>query len=493
MATISKLKILLQKIEGSIQFKFALTYVAIILAVLIIMNTYPILTAQNMVFEAERTILINHANVVSSSLSAMNSLTKEGVAMVMDLMGKSDVSRILITDKDRLVLYDSQYETALGDTASYDEIKTSLNGLDVFHSAFQGNVFVSRAAVPVMSNQAVIGSVFVYNLEAQQGSIIVNIQNNLRLVSILVSLLAVIMSILFSSVFARRAGSLLRSIRVVRRGDYNHRISIKGNDEFAQLSTEFNSLTDRLEKTEEARKRFVSDASHELRTPLSSIKLLTDSILNTQGIDEITLMEFIGDIGTQAERLSRLSEKLLNLSRLDEQKKYLGTAVNCSEVVLIALRDLQLLASISGITLNENISQDCYIYGNEDELYQVAYNLIENAIKYNNPNGSVYVTVQVIDSRVHLIVEDTGKGIPPEDVDKIFDRFYRVDKARSREKGGSGIGLSIVSEGVKRHGGEIRVENVQNGGARFTVVFLPPRSSDESIKGEPTKESTEES
>ncbi|NLT38846.1 MAG: HAMP domain-containing protein [Clostridiales bacterium] len=488
MATISKLRTLIQKIEGSIQFKFALTYVAIILAVLIILNTYPIVTAQNMVFESERTILINQANVISSSLAAMESLTKEGVAMVMDLMGKADVSKILVTDPQMNILYDSLDPNASGKADAIEVISTALGGFDVFQSSFQDSVFVSSAAVPVVTSNGTIGCVYIFNREIRQGSIIVNIQNNLRLVSFLVSLLAIALSILFSSVFAQRAGRILRSIKVVRKGDYNHRLIIRGNDEFAQLASEFNSLTNRLEKTESARRRFVSDASHELRTPLASIKLLTDSIINTSNIDSQTLKEFVEDIGSQADRLSRLSDKLLSLSRLDEQDKYNGTTVNGSNTVKVVLRDLKLLASINGITLREDIAPDCMIFGNEDELYQVAYNLIENAIKYNVENGSVYVTLKVVEPRVHLIVEDTGRGIPPEDLDKIFERFYRVDKARSRDMGGSGIGLSIVSEGVKRYGGEIRVENVPGGGARFTAIFLPARSGEESIKSAPAED-----
>jgi len=299
--------------------------------------------------------------------------------------------------------------------------------------------------------------------------------------------LSVLIALMFSSVFARRISSILRSIRTVRRGNYNHRISITGHDEFAQLASEFNSLTDRLEKNEEMRRRFVSDASHELRTPLASIKLLTDSIINTPGIDMETVTEFIEDIGSQADRMSRLSEKLLSLSRLDEQEKYAGGKVDCSGTVTKVMRELRVLAQNSDIRLERYIEPECYVFGNADELYQVAYNLIENAIKYNVRGGWVRVSVKVDDSRVKLIVEDSGQGIPEEDLERIFDRFYRVDKDRSRAKGGSGIGLSIVREGVNRYGGEIHVENIPGAGARFTVTFMSPSSTPDSIQNRKTE------
>ncbi len=448
---------------------------ALLLTVLAVMNTYPIITAQNMVFQSERTILINQANVISSSLSVMNSLTEEGVRMVMDLMGNREWSQVLVTDANRSVIYNSLEEE--GEAAVFsDEIETALEGKDVFHSSFNGNEFVSSAAVPVTSGQAVIGCVYIYDLEVQQGNIIVNIQNNLMIVSVLVSFLAIGLSITFSSNFARRANSILRSIILARKGDYNQKLSIKGNDEFAQLADEFNSLTSRLRQTEEERRRFVADASHELKTPLASIKLLADSIITTRDMDEETLLEFMGDIGSQADRLSRLSEKLLTLSRLDEQGETGGTAVNCSQVTNVVVRDLRFLASADGITIVDDVSPNCMVYGNEDELYQIVYNLVENAIKYNTENGSVFVTVRSEGSGVTLVVKDTGKGIPQEDIGKIFNRFYRVDKARSREKGGSGIGLSIVSEGIKRYGGTINVHS-NPGGTTFTVNFLPPSRS----------------
>ena len=190
--------------------------------------------------------------------------------------------------------------------------------------------------------------------------------------------------------------------------------------------------------------------------------------------------------------MSRLSEKLLSLSRLDEQEKYAGGSVDCSTTVTKVMRELRVLAQTGNITLQRYIEPGCLIFGNADELYQVAYNLIENAIKYNVNGGWVKVTVKAQDLRVKLIVEDSGQGIPEADLDRVFDRFYRVDKDRSRSKGGSGIGLSIVKEGVNRYGGEITVENIPDAGARFTVTFMPPKAPGENVQYKATERNDNE-
>ncbi len=492
MDIISKLRNLLRKIESSIQFKFALTYIAIILVVLTITNIYPILLAQNMVFESERNLLLNQANYISSALSTIDPLTQEGADTAIGLMGPMEITRLVITDSEMNVLHDSSGSFELDEVTCADIQSALDDNMDVFYSDFKENVFISHASVPIVSNHETIGCVHIHDEETQQGSVISNIQSTLLFISIVVFVLSVLISLMFSSVFAKRISSILRSIRTVRKGNYNHRISITGKDEFAQLANEFNSLTDRLEKNEEMRRRFVSDASHELRTPLASIKLLTDSIINTPGIDMETVTEFIEDIGSQADRMSRLSEKLLSLSRLDEQEKYTGVSVDCSSTVTKVMRELRVLAQTGSITLERYIEPSCMIYGNADELYQVAYNLIENAIKYNIKGGWVKVTVRKYDLRVKLIVEDSGQGIPEEDLDRIFDRFYRVDKHRSRAKGGSGIGLSIVSEGVHRYGGDISVENIPGAGARFTVTFMPPKAPGENVQYLTTERNNDE-
>ena len=283
----------------------------------------------------------------------------------------------------------------------------------------------------------------------------------------------VLLSILLSQMLTRKISTLLTAIRKVRAGAYEHRTHISGRDEIAQIGEEFNSLTDRLQTTETLRRRFVSDASHELKTPLAAIRLLTDSILQTDQMDMETVRDFVTDIGSEAERLSRITEDLLRLTRLDSGVQDAAYPVSVSRVLERVVRMLGIVAREKEVTLTYEANEDAVVRATEDDIHQILYNLIENGIKYSGSMGFVHTALHVTDSTVEIRVEDNGIGIPDEDMEHVFERFYRVDKNRSRAVGGTGLGLSIVSDTVRRRGGAIRAEHRQSGSGTVFIVELP--------------------
>lgn len=449
-----------------------MTYVLILAAVLVLLNTYPLLVSQDLMFQSKKTTLQRHVSVMASSLAGLEILTPEGVSQVMALLDDKDLARLIVTNASGLIVYDD-WETggAAGRYAFFSEIVQALDGNDVFYSEYSDGAFRSRAAVPVMYRNMAIGAVYAYEYDTVQGELLKGFQANLRNISVLIGLIVIVMSVTLSKALTRRISELLRAIRIVREGEYSHRAIMRGSDELAQLATEFNSLTGRLQATEESRRRFVSDASHELKTPLSSIRLLTDSILQTEAMDETTVREFVSDIGEEAERLTRITEKLLRLTRLDDKTETEATEVNLREVLEKAIHMLTPLAASSGVELIGNLENQGTVRATEDELYQVAFNLIENGIKYNVPGGFVRIALRNDEEGTVLLVEDSGIGIPEEDMPRIFERFYRVDKARSRMAGGTGLGLSIVKDTVERYGGTVKEEPREEGGSRFVVRF----------------------
>lgn len=254
-----------------------------------------------------------------------------------------------------------------------------------------------------------------------------------------------------------------------RGGAFRSRAEVPGRDEIAQLAQEFNSLTDRLQTTENARRRFVSDASHELKTPLAAIRLLTDSILQTENIDRETAREFVTDIGQEAERLSRITEDLLRLTRLDSNVLERPVVVDALPVLEQVMRMMSLAAQEKGTELTYRAEGTCTMLATRDEIHQIIYNLTDNAVKYTPPGSTVQVSLFREGDQVVLTVEDNGAGIPEEDLPRIFERFYRVDKARSRAAGGTGLGLAIVRDTVEKRGGTVEAANRPGGGAVFTV------------------------
>ena len=445
---------------------------AILLVVLVLMNTYPLLVSEDLVFRAKRTALQSGASAINVAVSGLEELTEENVALAMESVETDGVSRAIVTDRYGKVLYDTrEVGNATGYYVFYTELVEALQGNVSTYSVYKEGAFHSSAAQPVLYRNQVIGAVYVYEYDTQQASLLENLQDNLLSISIGVALLVLTLSAAVSRSITRRLESLQTAIRGVREGAYNQRAILSGHDEFTQIAGEFNDLVDRLQETESARRQFVSDTSHELKTPLAAIRLLTDSILQNENIDNDTAREFVSDIGQEAERLSRITEDLLRLTRLDSGVTEAPSRIRVGPVLDRVVRMLRPVADEKEIEVR-TIGGDAVVIATEGELHQILYNLAENAIKYNRQGGFVCIRVSEDTEITTITVEDNGIGIPAEDLTHVFERFYRVDKARSRAAGGTGLGLSIVRDTVSRRGGDIWAENIPEGGTRF-VVKLP--------------------
>ena len=461
---------------ASIQVKYALSYMSVLLIVVVLLNTYPLLASQDLLFNSELDALKNQTRVMSSALMELENLSAEQVVRVMNMLDDSDADQVLVTDPAGLILYDSKMKPEEGVEqptryALKQEIVKALQGRDVFCTRSENAIFYSVGAMPIVYRGMIIGCIYIGDVDEGQGVLLDNLQKNLRNISIVISVAALLISSLFSQVLTARIGALLGAIQIVGEGEYGHRLQDDGRDEMALLAREFNNLTDRLQTTEEVRRRFVADASHELKTPLASIRLLSDSILESDQMPEELVREFVGDIGNQAQRLTNITEHLLTLSRLDSLPAARVEPVDVSAVLEQVVASLRPLAEEAGVKLNGVGEEECIIPCTPEELYQVVYNLVENAIKYNVTGGSVRARVMAEDDQILLEVRDTGIGIPQEDIPKVFNRFYRVDKARSRAKGGTGLGLAIVRDCVRRYGGWVTASANSPQGSVFTVGF----------------------
>ncbi len=455
----------------SLQAKYTLSYLATLAVVILLLNSYPLLAAQQLLFQSKRDALQQQVTVMSAALMELESLSADRVARVMEMLDSSGLSRVIVTDPAGLILYDNTNETE-ADSPKYlllQELVIALDGKDVAYALYEDGVFYSTATSPINYRGVTIGGLYLHDVDQEQGELLLSLQDNLRNISIVIVATALVMSALFSQLITRRITALLSAIRIVGEGEYGHRLKPGGHDELSHMAAEFNQLTDRLQTTEEVRRRFVSDASHELKTPLASICLLSDSILQSEGMEEELIREFVGDIGREAQRLTRITEHLLDLSRLDSLPAPDSYAVDAGNVIRRVFASLTPVAERNEIALQEDIKFRCLVRCTDDDLHQICYNLIENAIKYNVPRGTVQVSVHYLQGEVLLEVEDTGVGIPEEDMPKVFNRFYRVDKARSRAAGGTGLGLSIVRDTVRRHGGWVDIAPRPGGGTIFTV------------------------
>lgn len=243
-----------------------------------------------------------------------------------------------------------------------------------------------------------------------------------------------------------------------------------------------------MQRQEQARKDFVGNVSHELRTPLAAIRGYAETLLDGALEDPAINRKFIAIIQAHAIRLNNIASDLLALSELDARSPDIpGTPVSVSEIVDAAVRSVETAATQNNVAVRINNCERAVVIGNRLRLEQIMVNLLDNAVKFNRPSGSVAVDCSLGERTLAISVSDTGIGIPSEDLKRIFERFYRVDKARSRRVGGTGLGLSIVKESLERMGGSIAVESRLGQGTTFTLqlpLYLPDSAQNTPAEGD---------
>ena len=447
-----------------------MTYIVITFVVLFFLNLYSSQVSQKLFYNSKETSMIEKCQLAAAEIAAEEVLNVTTVNNAVKQMGSLRVTRLVITDVRGVALYDSSSVKQSGKFMMLPEVVQALNGNDVFSWNYHDGAMQSRAATPIISYDTLIGCVYMMEYDAEQGALIQTLQKNTFYISFVLELCVTVFAIFFSSSFTKRLRKIMASMRIIREGDYSHKVKMGGNDELTVLGNEFNDLVERLRISEQKRSNFVSDASHELKTPLASIKLLSDSILQND-MDLETVREFVGDIGNEADRLTRMTQKLLSLTRIESQEDSDCEIVYIAPTVDRVIRMLNRIADENRITIHTQILQDCPILIIEDDLYQIIFNLVENGIKYNTPGGELFVILDRQEDNALVTVKDTGVGIPEESVGHVFERFYRVDKARSRKSGGSGLGLSIVRNMVERNGGTITLKSKVGEGSAFTLSF----------------------
>jgi signal transduction histidine kinase len=296
---------------------------------------------------------------------------------------------------------------------------------------------------------------------------------------ILAGVLASLIALLVARWLARGMTQPLRDMAVAARGmeqgDYSVRVHSASRDEVGQLAAAFNRMTGELGDLERLRRDLVANVSHELKTPIAAIRAHLENLLDgVERPDPETLQVML----TQSERLGRLVEQLLDLSKLESGEVPLHREpVRLQPLVSQVVSEIQVARPDRGVRLESDIPDELpTVQADRERVHQVLFNLVENAVRFTPPGGAVTVSAHGDNGAVEISVSDTGVGIPPEHLPRLFDRFYRVDSARSRGDGGTGIGLAIARSVVEAHGGHIRAESELGRGSVF-IFDLPTSSS----------------
>ncbi|MBQ9534240.1 MAG: HAMP domain-containing histidine kinase [Clostridia bacterium] len=469
-----------KKAGFSLRLKITIAFGALLLAALVVMNTYPAAVIKNQIINSSRSDMLSGVTTLASALESFPYLSAENISTAVTVLDMAQNHRVLVTDGGGIVLYDSQKSSRLsGNIVMFEEIVSALQSRDAFRCTYDESVFCSRAASPILKDGTITGVVYFMQNDTENALLLTQTRRNIRGISLAALIVSGIFVVFFNLALSRRFRTLLRGVDAVGKGDYSYRIEMRGlDDELSNIADEFNSMSSRLQKTDAVRRQFVSYASHELKTPLASIKLLSDSIIQVKDISSEDIREFVRDIGDEIDRLTHITESLLSLSRLDALPPVTLVSCDLSATVTKCAELLKGNAALYDVSINLGYEGEWFVMAARDGIFHIVFNLMENAVKYNKRGGRVDVRISRERSTTVLKISDTGIGIPQNELEKVFDRFYRVDKARSRETGGTGLGLSIAKEWVDNMGASIEIASTYGEGTEFTVRFA---SADEEV------------
>lgn len=383
-------------------------------------------------------------------------------------------------------LYDSVYlqvRTIDGTIVYDDRANDVLGSVDVKEDG--SNV----ASAPIMVDGEKVGTVLVRVPGSE--TLLTKFDEDFRDKSynamIFAALIALIIAMVMGAIFARTIAAPVKKItnaaKALKEGDYSARTGMTGSDEIARLGNMFDLMADSVESNRKLERRLVTDVAHELRTPLMAIQSTVEAMIDGVFKPDAERLE---TLNSEVQRLSRLVDALLKLSRLESRTKPIEQKkVDLTEMLSSVVQTHQAYIHDAGLNLEFEYDPHVYVFGDADLLRQATANLISNAVRYTPEGGTITIMARKGDLMGQIVVKDTGIGLTPEEAKLVFQRFWRADSGRARATGGLGIGLSVVKEIVEQHNGWVRVEGRPNEGACFTIYI--PLYSENSRKRNPKR------
>ena len=410
-------------------------------------------------------------NLIVSNKFYSDEETVERAIVINEIAQVADIyeGRILVLDNGLTICYDS-YGLDDGKTLVSKEAVLAIRGTNNRYVDTENQYVELTFPVVNPDTKEVIGGIIAsFSIAGIQ-----NVYDELAQATLLISIVLIILvcsiAVLYGNFYLKPLKIMMNAFDRWSDGLMDEKIEFKGFKEMESISDSFNHMLGRLQKLEETRQEFVSNVSHELKTPITSIKVLSDSLLSQEEVPNELYREFLVDITEEIEREDKIITDLLSLVKMDKKSGEMNIAsLNINELVEQILKRLQPIANKRSIELVFESFRPVIAEVDEVKLSLAINNLIENAIKYNYDEGWVHVTLNADHKFFYLKVADSGVGIPEDAQDSIFERFYRVDKARSRETGGTGLGLSITRNAILMHRGAIKVYSKEQEGTTFTV------------------------
>lgn len=379
--------------------------------------------------------------------------------------------RIIVIDDTYTAVWDTYYRDVGKEVVSEDAMKC-MRGSQVWHHNKELDII--ELSIPIVSksesHSVVKGAMLLSSSTATKTAAYLHIRWMSNFVFWVIAVILAVLAFFFSRVFSKPFKALAKTINHVSEGHFDEKVNLEGYNEIVQISDAFNKMLVKLKTLEDSRQEFVSNVSHELKTPMTSIKVLADSLNMQPDAPKELYQDFMKDIVEEIDRENQIINDLLSLVKMDKKAAELNlTSVNINEMLELILKRLRPIAGKRNIELAFEGFRTVITDVDEVKLTLAFSNLVENGIKYNVAGGWVKVSLDADHDYFYVKVSDSGIGIAEEYQDRIFERFYRVDKARSRETGGTGLGLAITKNIILMHGGEIKVKSREEQGTVFMV------------------------
>jgi heavy metal sensor kinase len=457
--------------------RLTLWYVALLAGTLIVLGGLGYWTISHRLYASQDDVLRSKAAAVATEVDLEKGRLEfpdDGPRNVLPSVA-SGLNVVRVWNQDRTEVFSQTPSAGFPDPSS-DALAGVLAGVERFDRVATDEGSFRLHSFPIVRKGSVVGVLQIGRSEAEIQALL----GQLRTVSLLGLGVAVVVAWLGGSFLAGRAlrpvDRITRAAERLSADDLSLRLPAPTvDDEFGRQTVAFNAMLARLEQAFERQRRFTADASHELRTPLSVIRSLADVAL-TSPRDEAYDRGVYASISEETERLGRLVESLLVLARADEGSALSLSAVDLDEIAMDAAERVTERASRQRVDLVVLASERCRVEGDASWLTQLILNLVDNALRHTPAGGRVTLAVTDDADGVRLSVADTGVGIAPEDVPRLFERFYRVDEDRSRATGGAGLGLAICAWIARMHHGRLDVESEVGRGTTFTLWL--PRHAD---------------
>ncbi|EIJ78521.1 histidine kinase [Bacillus methanolicus PB1] len=366
--------------------------------------------------------------------------------------------------------FEIDYQTLIGE----EEREQLLKGKPVKKSGYEERFDrkILAVIIPLIDQNRLEGIIYLYVPLAK----ISELTNDFVFVWIIAgsvfALVAVLLGTKWIGRLTRPLIEMKEAANRVSQGDYSARIHLQSNDEVGQLANAFNHMSASIQKEDERKKEFIANVSHELRTPISYVKGYSEAIVSGIVKNEEEMNKYLQLIHREAGRMERLVYDLLDLSKLDaEEYKLNKLPIPLAQVIEDAIQKYLPILKEKGIQLHTNLDPDLIINGDAERMEQIVQNLIDNSICYTEKGGTISVSLMADPEGCKLEIADTGTGIPPEDLKKVTQRFYRVNKGRSRNDGGTGLGLAIVEKLVHLHNGKLTITSDIGKGTTVAIVL----------------------